>query len=206
MPDQDPQHPAAEGADPGATARLQSPARQDPLPHMRPSPPEDAAAPARAIVSPPPTTATTADHFAFADPSGPVTHRQEGVASPPPGTDGGQPPPPVASPRGMHVGWVRLERRPEEEPPPARQASPASPVADPATAAAVAVPPDFPAVTQPAPPRPHLRETPPRVPRIGRGNDRPAALGRLAAVVVTLGLAWAIALSLMIWAIVLLVG
>ncbi|HVL81894.1 MAG TPA: hypothetical protein VM840_09915, partial [Actinomycetota bacterium] len=98
------------------------------------------------------------------------------------------------APRGVHIAWAKLER-----------ARPAPSAGVTQTGAAVASPP------APAPAPGVERKAEPEVPAPRTGSrdrgleeayddgTRLNALGRLAAVVVTLGLGWALAFALTIW-------
>lgn len=102
--------------------------------------------------------------------------------------------------RGRHVGWARiLEPEPEKPEPatiPLRVHTP-PPAPPPRTAPPPAAPPARPA------PEPHAVRT---TARTDEDTDVPSALGRLIALIVTLGLGWALAVAVGVWLLVYLVS
>lgn len=121
--------------------------------------------------------------------------------------------------RGRHLAWVRLETPPDdavttrlptghpETIPPADT----HPISPPSPPEAPPTPPDPPKVEEPAPAKRPVEtrpsptsETAPAGLRDGPGV--PSALGRLVAIVVTCGLAWALAVAVGVWLFVFLVS
>lgn len=99
--------------------------------------------------------------------------------------------------RGTHIAWVRLER-------PAQDATVEMPLADlePAPSQGTWT---LPVASEPAP-RPQPLPIRPAPMPAALEAEGPSALGRLVAVVITAGLAWALTLAVVIWLIVVLVS
>lgn len=143
----------------------------------------------------------------------------EGASEPPPPGEG-SPPDEPPSVRGRHLAWARLDAAADEAPtarfpaahaepsPPADTrpiAPPSPPDAGPSPVPSEATPSQPPARTEP--PRPADAQPPP-TPAGGRSptwsgpseeTGTPSAIGRLVAIVVTCGLAWALAVAVGVW-------